>query len=217
MWSTICSFLPSLVFFYEFEWNQIKYNYFGGLLWWVLLGFLWMFFFHTGVFLNARVLLSKHPWNAFDESTGKLPQASFENLPQKFEPVPPQNPSASGDHHQYKNSSEVLLLHYFILFFWHKRMYLYFLKQLQFSLVTLMIYHDTGNWMLCFHMQQWNAFDGSTGSPLQASFVNFQPKSEPLVPAQKPPTSGDHHQYKNSLDVMFLHAFICFLLKILLV
>ncbi|XP_077226431.1 putative ADP-ribosylation factor GTPase-activating protein AGD14 isoform X2 [Tasmannia lanceolata] len=52
---------------------------------------------------------SSQPWNAFDDSTGNLSQASFEDLPQQTEPqVPvhmprlPSTPTTSGD--QYKSS-----------------------------------------------------------------------------------------------------------------
>lgn len=50
---TICSFLPSLVFFYEFEWNK-KNATIWGLPWWVLLGFLWLFLFHIGIFVKCE-------------------------------------------------------------------------------------------------------------------------------------------------------------------
>lgn len=83
---------------------------------------------------------SKQLWNAFHDSTGNLPQASLQNLLQESKPlVPTHNPPTSGDIHLYKNS-EVMLLHYsfeILGFVFH------LLKQQQFSLCTLIIFHNT--------------------------------------------------------------------------
>lgn len=72
--------------------------------------------------------------------------------------------------------------------------------------------------MMCLSKQPlWNAFDASAGSLPRASFENLPQKSEPLVPAQKPATSDNHHQYKNSSEVILLHDYACFQLKMLLI
>ena len=83
---------------------------------------------------------SKQLWNAFHDSTGNFPQASLQNLLQESKPlVPTHNPPTSGDIHLFKNS-EVMLLH---CSFEILGCVFHLLKQQQFLLFTLIIFHNT--------------------------------------------------------------------------
>lgn len=152
---------------------------------------------------------SKQPWNAFDDSFGKVTQASFEHLLQKGEPlVPAQTPPTIADHHQYNNTSEVMLLHVFFFFLLEIQECTLLVQATKFSFDNFdaLMWKKATEWCVSFCKQLWNAFDDSTGNLPQASLQNFLQKNDPLVPTHKTPTSGDIQQYKNS-EVILLHDF----------
>ncbi|KAJ8635218.1 hypothetical protein MRB53_009485 [Persea americana] len=143
---------------------------------------------NTSTMGNLGTLSS--PWNAFDDSTGKLPRASLGSLLQNGEPPVPAQ--------QYNNSSEL----------WNAfhdstgnfpQASLQNLLQESKPLVPTHNPPTSGDIHLFKNSEPWNAFDESTGKLPQASFENLPQNFEP-VPPQNPSASGDHHQYKNSSE-----------------